>query len=207
MWMSCPQACIRPVLAAVDDGRDLGGEGHVGLLGDGQGVHVAAHGHDRAGLAALEDADDAGVGVSRPDLEAELAEVVGDDGRRPRLLDAELGVGVDVAADVDELGASFSVMALTLSERRRRDRPRPGRGRAASAARRQDQGGRRGGVSSWAPPGGIAGAYGSRKGGGRAKGNRRGQRPEILVCLPFRNPWLSPYGRRAGRTIARAVEV
>ena len=42
--------------------------------------------------------------IARPDLEAELAEIVGDDGRRAGLLEAELGVTMDVPADVDELG-------------------------------------------------------------------------------------------------------
>ena len=58
-------------LAAVVLGADLRRERQPGLFDHGQGVHVGAEGDHRAGLAALEDADDAGLADARPDVEAE----------------------------------------------------------------------------------------------------------------------------------------
>ena len=88
---------------AVDDGSLLRGEGERGLFRDGQGVHVAAHHDDGAGLSAVEDAEDARPADARADLQPQALEPGGDDARRPLFLLAELGVGVDVAPDGDEL--------------------------------------------------------------------------------------------------------
>ena len=76
-------------------------ERQVDLLGDRQRVHVGAQRHDLSGLAALEDADDAGLRDAGLHLEPERPKVLGDDLRRSDLAVAELGVLVDVAAPGD----------------------------------------------------------------------------------------------------------
>ena len=79
-------------------------ERHVGAFGDRQAVHVGTQRHHRAGPRALEQADDAGVGDLGADLvEAELAQVRGDDARGAELAVAELGVGVQIASPGDHL--------------------------------------------------------------------------------------------------------
>ena len=130
-----------PGLPAVDDGFLPRGEGQAGLLRDRQGVHVAAHGHDGTGLAALEDPDDARLGVARPDLEAELAEIIGDDAGRARFLEAELRVAVDVLADGDELGGELIGRGLDLLRQGRRGsrrRPQGSRGEQDEEDRERD---------------------------------------------------------------------
>jgi hypothetical protein len=100
--------------AAVEGRFVLGSEGQVRFLGDGQGVHVAAHGHNGAGFAALQDAQDAGLGVACPDLEAELAEVVRNDTGGAGLLEAEFRVAVDVLPDGDEFWRELVGQRLDL---------------------------------------------------------------------------------------------
>ena len=56
----------------------LGSEGQtLGLL-HGQGVHVGAQGHGRAGLRPLQDCDHAGPGDAGPHLKPEAPQVIGD---------------------------------------------------------------------------------------------------------------------------------
>jgi hypothetical protein len=79
-------------------------EGDVDLFGDGKRVHVGAQRHGRSGLAALEDADHAGMrDLLAHDVEAERAQVLGDDLRRAQFPVAELGILVEVAPPGDDL--------------------------------------------------------------------------------------------------------
>ena len=96
-------------LAAFELAAPGGGVRQVGLLDDGQGVHVGADGDHgavgRTGGAAAQDADDAGVGDAGADfVEAEGAQVGGDEGGGLGLAVGELGVGVDPVAQVGGLG-------------------------------------------------------------------------------------------------------
>jgi len=94
----------RAVFLAVADGFLFGGEGEARVFDDRESVHVGPHPDNGAGLSSAKDADDPMAADARPDLEAELRERVGHEGRRPRLLEREFGVLVDVAADRDEPG-------------------------------------------------------------------------------------------------------
>ena len=88
-------------LATAISGRDLGSERHVGLLGDGQPVHIGAQGHDRPGSPSVQNADDARMRDTRAHFQAELSQVLGHDLRSAKLPVAEFGVGVEVAAPGD----------------------------------------------------------------------------------------------------------
>ena len=78
-------------------------ERHVDLLDHRQRVHVRAQRHYASRLAALEDADYAGVRDGRLHLDAERFEAIGDQLRGAELAVAELGMLVDVAAALDDL--------------------------------------------------------------------------------------------------------
>ena len=90
VWMSCPQACIFPGYG--------GGEGQPGFLVDRQRVHVGADGERRARPAALDRAHDAGAAEAGAVRDAEPRELGRDDAGGARFLEAQLGMGVDVAA-------------------------------------------------------------------------------------------------------------
>ena len=81
----------------------LGGERQSRRLLHRQRVHVGAQRHDRAGLAALQQRDDAGVGDAGLHLEAELAQVLGDKRCGAGFLLAQFGMLVDVAPPRDQL--------------------------------------------------------------------------------------------------------
>ncbi len=68
---SWPHACITPQCMPFHSVRTVLLNGNVDLLGDGQRVHVGAQRHDRAGLAALQQAHDAGVRDVLAHLDAE----------------------------------------------------------------------------------------------------------------------------------------
>ena len=69
-----------------------------------QAVHVGAQRHAlRPGSLARDDADHAGLGKAGVRLDAPFPEVLGDQARRTALLERELGMGVDVAAQVAQL--------------------------------------------------------------------------------------------------------
>ncbi len=74
---------------------DLAGVGQAGLLDDRQGVHVGAHQHGRP-VAVLEDADDAVAADVLRHLEADLLQLAGQAGGGSRLVERQLGVGVQV---------------------------------------------------------------------------------------------------------------
>ena len=80
----------------------LRGVGDVEFLGDRQRVHVGPKRDHPSGLAAAQDADDAGLRHAGANLQAQLAQVVGDDAGRARLLVAEFRVLVEVAAPGDD---------------------------------------------------------------------------------------------------------
>ncbi len=74
-WASCPQACFTLIHGGLVR--------HVDQLGNGQRVHVGAHGNHLARAPALEDADHAGLADACPDLvEPERAQPIGDERRR-----------------------------------------------------------------------------------------------------------------------------
>jgi hypothetical protein len=87
-----------------EKGVFLGGaEREIGVLDDREGVHVRAHGDPRAGLAALEDGGDAGLGDAGLHLQAEGAEMGGHQLGGLHLAVAQLGVLVQPVAELDEL--------------------------------------------------------------------------------------------------------
>jgi hypothetical protein len=90
-------------LAAEKFHLGLGGEGKARRLLHRQRVHVGPQRHDRAGLGALEQADDAGVGDAGLHFKAEAGEVGSDERGRARLLLAQLWMLVDVAPPGDQL--------------------------------------------------------------------------------------------------------
>ena len=92
------------VAAGVHHSGVEGLEGDARRFLDGQGVHVRPDGHRRSGLAAAEQADDARPGDARLDLETEGRQLGGDELRRLVFPVAQLGVHVDEAADLDDLG-------------------------------------------------------------------------------------------------------
>ena len=104
---SAAEAAFTLDATSVAQAAGLGGERQGGLFRDRQGVHVAAHGHHGTGLGTAQDSQDAGPPDTRPDLQAEGPETVGDEGRCSRLLERELGVFVDVAAEGDKARGHF----------------------------------------------------------------------------------------------------
>ncbi len=70
----------------------------VALL-DRQRIHVGAEADAAGRVAAPDGADDAGLGEAAMHLAAELLELGGDEVGRAALLESELGMGVDVAAE------------------------------------------------------------------------------------------------------------
>ena len=74
-----------------------------GVFNDGQGVHVGAQAQGLAALAALEATDHTGATYSCADLIAPVGELAGHQRGRAVLLKGQLGVGVDVAAQANEL--------------------------------------------------------------------------------------------------------
>ncbi|MNI24774.1 hypothetical protein D3C73_784040 [compost metagenome] len=113
---------VRVVAAGVHDvhflalvvAAGLGGERQTFRLLDRQGVHVGAQGNHRAGLAAFEDADHAGVGDAGMHLEAELAQVVGHQLGGAHLLATQFRVLVDVATPFDQFGLHCGRTAVGL---------------------------------------------------------------------------------------------
>ena len=80
-------------------GQGVGG----GVPGDGQGVELPQDGHGGALAPALQAGLDPGEGQALAVGQAEALEEAGDDGGGARLLEAQLGVVVDVVRDADEL--------------------------------------------------------------------------------------------------------
>ncbi len=80
------------------------GERQAGLLLDRQRVHVGADRQHRARAAALDQADDAGLADAGLVGDAETGQFARDHAGGADLLEAELGVGVDIAADLDQPG-------------------------------------------------------------------------------------------------------
>ncbi len=92
---------VAVVAAGVHLARDFRGVGQAGVLQDRQRVHVGAHADDfaGAGLAALDDADDAGPADARHDLvAAEGFELLGDDAGGTVNVVEQLRVLVQIAA-------------------------------------------------------------------------------------------------------------
>ena len=89
-------------LLSVVSGAHFRRERQIGVLGDGQGVHVGAHRHHRSRLPALQDPDHAGVGDPFAHLvEPEFPEVFRHHPRGLELAVPEFGMLVDVLAESD----------------------------------------------------------------------------------------------------------
>ncbi len=95
VWPSWPQACITPLLHA-------GPLGAAGLV-DRQRIHVGAQAQALRALAAHQRADHAGAADAALDRVAPAFELVGHQRGGAVLLEGQLGVAVDVAAQADEL--------------------------------------------------------------------------------------------------------
>ena len=80
-----------------------GGEGQPLRLLDRQGIHVGAQRHNRTGPAPAQDADHPGSRNTGPDLQAQAAQVLGDQSGRALFLVAEFRVGMDVPPPGDHL--------------------------------------------------------------------------------------------------------
>ena len=74
------------------------------LASIGQGVHVGAQADGAAARALAQHADQAGAGDAAMDFDAPFGQQCGDLFGGAVLLEAEFGMGVQVAADVDEAG-------------------------------------------------------------------------------------------------------
>ena len=122
----------RDGLAAVGAGR-LALERQAEIFLHRQRVHVGPQRNGRPGLAAFEDADDAGLGDAGLYLHAELLQMVGDDLGASHLGIAELGMLVEVAAPGQHLGFDGLRGAVGGGGRR------GGRGRLRSRAERERQ--------------------------------------------------------------------
>ncbi len=90
-------------------GDDVGGVGQAGFFDDGQGIHVGADEEGRAGAVFEEGDDTEGVGAVGVDADvvgdgvAGVAEGGGEDGGGALLVMGELGVGVKVFVEGDEV--------------------------------------------------------------------------------------------------------
>jgi hypothetical protein len=93
------------VAAGVHDAGVQGLVGQARLFLDRQGIHVGPDRDRHAGLAAAEDGHDAGLGDARADLQAEALKPRGDEAGGLELAVAELGIHMDEAADLDDLGS------------------------------------------------------------------------------------------------------
>ena len=91
---------VHVVSARVGDPRDRAGPGVVGEVLDRQRVHVRAQGHQRPARAQV--CGEAGAAVAR-ELPAGLLDPGGNDLRGAQLRPGQLGVCVQVAAQVDEV--------------------------------------------------------------------------------------------------------
>ena len=92
------------VATGVHDAGIAGGVRLAGVLGDRQRVEFGAQADGAVAGAAAQRADDAGAGDALVHLQAERAKLLGDEGRRLVLVEAEFGVGVDGVAPGHDLG-------------------------------------------------------------------------------------------------------
>jgi hypothetical protein len=89
-------------------------EGKLHPLGNRERIHVSAQQDDRSRLAALEKTDDSRMSDAGLHLDAERAEMIGDELRGAHLAVAELGVGVNVTTPRHDLGLDGSNPTLNL---------------------------------------------------------------------------------------------
>ncbi len=93
---------VQVVAAGMADPVDAGGEGQPGALADGQGIEVGAQRDPVCRLLGPEVGEQPRAGQPA-DGDAGPLETLGDDARRAGLLAGELGVGVQVVPERDEL--------------------------------------------------------------------------------------------------------
>ena len=93
---------VHVVAAGVADPRGAGGEVEAGALAHGQGVHVGAQGDAVLGVGRTDVGEQAGPGQqAHPD--ARGIEAAGHGLGRAHLFAGQLGMGMEVPPDVDEL--------------------------------------------------------------------------------------------------------
>jgi len=90
---------------------------HVHLLGHGQRIHVRTQGDARPGLAALENADHAGMGDAGLHFQSEFFELIGDDFRRAEFAIAELGMRMDIATPARDLAEHRRGQSIDIDRR------------------------------------------------------------------------------------------
>ena len=94
---------VHVVAAGVADAGGAGGEVEAGALAHGQGVHVGAQGDPVLGVGRPDVGEQAGAGQqAHPD--ARGIEAAGHGLGRAHLFAGQLGMGMEVPPDVDELG-------------------------------------------------------------------------------------------------------
>ena len=110
------------VAAGMLDVGDRGFVWDVDQLGDRQCVHVGADRHQLPRASAFEDADHAGDADAGAHLvELQRAEAIGDERRRPRLAEPQLGMTVDVAPALDQRRPHRRGRRVDLRPQRRGD--------------------------------------------------------------------------------------
>ena len=107
MWMSWPQACITPVVAAVVVlDLHLRGVGQAGVLDDRQRVEIGPQ-HERGAGAILENAHDAVAADAGVHFDAGLFPKRGQAGGRLLFLRGKLGLLVQLAIEFDQFADVF----------------------------------------------------------------------------------------------------
>ena len=111
---------------------DFRGERKSGLLRHRQRIHVGADGDHRPGLPSLQDRDDSRARDAGLDLEAKLAQIVGNERRRLLLAVRELGILMNLVADLGQRRRHFAGFLVDSRQRvlrheRRRDDDRKDR--------------------------------------------------------------------------------
>ena len=86
-----------PHLLSPVEGPRGRGVGEARPLGHGEGIHVRPEGDDGTGPGAFDAPHDPRLSHARPDLDAQRAQVVGDDSGGPDLLEPELGVLMEIS--------------------------------------------------------------------------------------------------------------
>ena len=101
---------VQIVAAGMHNTGILGGKGQAGLFLHGQGIDIGAQTDGLAGLTAADDAQNAGIGTGLA-FNAHGLQFTEDEGLGTGLTTAQLGVSVDVPADLDHIiGQSFGFL-------------------------------------------------------------------------------------------------
>ena len=107
----------------VDLRSDRRAEGKVDFFGDREGVHVGTERDDGAWQTTFEHADDSRAANASADLDAQLAQVLGDERRGARLLPRQLRMRVYVTSPGDDAIVHGQCAPVDLSVERSIVRP------------------------------------------------------------------------------------